>query len=435
MTLKIKYMLNITLILIISGAFFPEETKASDQRMYQQAKNRYYSVKRSDSRVRRLDRWESAASRLYQVLIESPNGAYAPRAAFLLANLYEHIYKKRDYNNSLERSIYYYNYVADLHRSSSLADDSLMNLGKIYKDLLDDDAKARTFFLQIIDRYPRGDMAPGARSELSPRRIVIKKVPQQTSELQPELQRLSLFKQADKAENLTITVSKQAKSIPLIMLDPGHGGEELGAIGIKGVLEKEVVLNIAEELEDFLVQRMRARVELTRRRDVNIELADRTRMANDHNAAIFISIHANASQTKNARGIETYYLDNTDDKSSLKLARRENQGGAVGGGDLSFMLSDLIQNAKLDDSIALSHYLNNSMFRKLSENYGGIKNLGVKRAPFYVLVGAHMPCSLVEVSFIDHILEGKRLITPQYQALIAKALFEGIRNYFMTTMG
>ena len=197
-----------------------------------------------------------------------------------------------------------------------------------------------------------------------------------------------------------------------------------------------MVLQISLYLDQLIRERLRARTVLTRSTDVFIPLADRTRIANDKNADLFISIHANASEYKTASGVETYYLDNTNDKSSLRLAERENTSLEFGKGagkdiDVSFMLSDLIQSAKLDDSISLAHELQQSLYTTLARYYHEVDNLGVKKAPFYVLVGAHMPCVLVEVSFIDHPLEGRRLTDKRYQRLIALSLYQGVRKFFV----
>lgn len=219
---------------------------------------------------------------------------------------------------------------------------------------------------------------------------------------------------------------------PVIVIDPGHGGVEEGAKGVTGALEKDVVLNISLELEKLLKAKSKITPVLTRKTDLDISLAERTKIANSNKADLFISIHANASVTKKLSGAEIYYLDNTDDHASLKLAARENASFAKGNqSDLDFILSDLIQTGKLDESISLAHYLQNSLVQTVRKAYPELKDLGVKKAPFYVLVGAHMPCVLVEVSFIDHKKEGKLLADPKYQKLIAAALYEGVIKFIV----
>jgi len=222
-----------------------------------------------------------------------------------------------------------------------------------------------------------------------------------------------------------------SSKLPLIVIDPGHGGEDIGARGPDGLLEKNVTLNIAKDIEELIKERKWSRVILTRTEDKGLSLKERTEFANKNNADLFVSIHTNASEYKTFTGGETYYLDNTDDLSSLRLANRENFAGEMAqASDLNFIVSDLIQNAKLDDSIKLTHKIHLSMVKTLQTYYEGVKDLGVKKAPFYVLVGAHMPCVLVEVSFIDHPSEGRRLGERRYQRLIAQAVYDGLKEYF-----
>lgn len=242
-----------------------------------------------------------------------------------------------------------------------------------------------------------------------------------------------LFGHVAAAENTgrSVYVRPTEKSAPLIVIDPGHGGmDDLGGIGVGGIFEKDVALQISFYLEEFLQARLRAKTLLTRRTDIGMELERRTQFANDNQADLFISIHTNASPRRNAVGMETYYLDNTNDKASLRLAERENQGLRFPGTDLGFILSDLIQNAKLDESITLAHHIQNALVRTVGAVHSDVRDLGVKKAPFYVLVGAHMPCVLVETSFIDHPVEGRRLGERRYQRLLAEALFRGVKRYY-----
>ena len=225
-----------------------------------------------------------------------------------------------------------------------------------------------------------------------------------------------------------------AKKVPpvgirKIVLDPGHGGKDTGAIGIGGLTEKEIVLSLAKKLARKLTKEMGVEVVLTRKDDSFIHLPDRTAIANAENADLFISLHTNASPHRHARGIETYYLDNTDDEASLRLAARENGISRKNVSDIQFILSDLIQNYKLEDSIGLAHHLQSSLVSHMEQRYGGMKDLGVKKAGFYVLVGAKMPSVLVEILFITHSIEGRQLGKSAYQDAIVDALYQGIKKY------
>ena len=229
------------------------------------------------------------------------------------------------------------------------------------------------------------------------------------------------------AESGTVFLKK-----PIIVIDPGHGGEETGAKGVDQVFEKNITLNIAKDIEDLFKEDPWGKVLLTRSSDIKITLQERANFANQNKADAFISIHTNASEYHTASGIETYYLDNTDDAAAMRLANRENLVNIeTPSSDLNFIVSDLIQTAKMGDSIGLANELHQTIVSKLGSYYDGVKDLGVKKAPFYVLVGAHMPCVLLEVSFIDHPTEGNRLVDRRYQRLIASAVFEGLKKYFI----
>lgn len=217
---------------------------------------------------------------------------------------------------------------------------------------------------------------------------------------------------------------------PVIVLDPGHGGSDAGAVGPSGDKEKEITLDIARKVKTLLEKRYNYRVSLTREGDDFVPLARRTSYANKKNAVAFVSLHINASAAHDADGLEVYYLDNTNDEASRRLAEREN-GVAHGESldDLSFMLSDLIQTGKLEDSIALSRSVEGTIKTRVVKNYRDLRSLGVKKGPFFVLVGAHMPCSLVEMFFIDSPNDAKRLRQEQFRAALAVGIADGIRSF------
>lgn len=214
-----------------------------------------------------------------------------------------------------------------------------------------------------------------------------------------------------------------------IVLDPGHGGNDPGAIGINGIAEKDVVLRVAKKLAQKLRKEMGVEVVLTRRDDTFIPLPDRTAIANAEGADLFISLHVNASVDAAAKGIETYYLDNTTDEAALRLAARENGVSRNNITDLQFILSDLTQSGKLEESITLASRLQASMVSLVGQKYGEVKDLGVKKAQFFVLVGAKMPSVLVEMSFITNKFEGRALGQSRYQDALVESLYEGIKKY------
>jgi N-acetylmuramoyl-L-alanine amidase len=238
----------------------------------------------------------------------------------------------------------------------------------------------------------------------------------------------------DKSKKRTATLPEKGKALPVsgirkIVLDPGHGGKDPGAIGVGGIAEKDIVLAIAKKLERKLKQEMGVEVVLTRRDDRFIPLEDRTAIANAEGADLFVSLHMNASPNGEAKGLETYYLDNTNDEASLRLAARENGTSRRNVSDLQFILSDMTQNMKLEDSITLAHHLQHSLIDGMSTRLADVKDLGVKKALFYVLVGARMPSVLVEMFFITNKTEGRAMSQETYQNAVVDALYDGILKY------
>ena len=219
-----------------------------------------------------------------------------------------------------------------------------------------------------------------------------------------------------------------------VMIDPGHGGRDPGAVGVGGLKEKTVVLDVSRTLGRKLEARLPVEVLFTRTSDVFVPLSERTARANAANVDLFLSIHANASENAHAQGVETYYLNNTNDRATIRLARMENGLGpmqAVLHEDptLSLLLSDMVQNQKVDGSIALANAIQTSIIPQVSRRHRQVRNLGVKKGPFYVLVGAHMPCVLVEVSFLTHRVQGRLLRSAEYREAIAEGIFQGVAQF------
>ena len=216
-----------------------------------------------------------------------------------------------------------------------------------------------------------------------------------------------------------------------IVLDPGHGGSDPGAQGY--AVEKEVTLAIARNLAGLLHERLGADVVLTRARDTTLPLAARTARANAEGADLFVSIHANASPSRRLHGVETYYLNNTNDRASIRLAAMENGLDLITharrGADLRYILSDLVQVGKMEESVALATAVQRGLVAHLAARYPGVADLGVKRGPFYVLVGAYMPCVLVETSFLTHPGEGRRLASAGYRLAVAEGIYQGIERF------
>ena len=214
-----------------------------------------------------------------------------------------------------------------------------------------------------------------------------------------------------------------------IVVDAGHGGHDPGASGAGGTKEKDVVLQIALKLAQKLRDELGLDVVLTRSTDVFLELQERTAIANQIGADLFVSIHANASLNRASAGIETYYLNLAKTEKAAQLAAKENGTTLEKVSLLQAVLFDLMANYKLNDSAHLADDVQKAVYRRVSGQYPGVKNLGVKQGPFYVLVGATMPSILVETAFVSNEREEERLKDPQYQDTTAEGVMEGIKAY------
>lgn len=218
-----------------------------------------------------------------------------------------------------------------------------------------------------------------------------------------------------------------------IVIDPGHGGHDPGAIGPNGLFEKDVVLDIALKLKKILMKDENNEVFLTRETDIFVPLEERTAFANKKNADLFISIHANASFRRQAKGVETYLLNWTDDEEAMRVAARENAISFKKMKEIhkqmdiiQVITNDLLRQNKRDESVKLANYIQRSIIDTLNNSY----DLGVKQALFYVLFGAKMPSVLVEVSFISNPEEESLLSKESYRTQIADAIAKGINTYF-----
>jgi N-acetylmuramoyl-L-alanine amidase len=215
-----------------------------------------------------------------------------------------------------------------------------------------------------------------------------------------------------------------------VMIDPGHGGKDPGAIGPTGLREKDVVLSIGRMVRDKLARSEDYEVRMTRDRDVFLPLEERTAMANRSRADIFVSLHINASRNRRANGISTYVLSRgASNREDLELAARENGVPVAKLKGVKFIIDDMFTGARKNESLRLAKTVNDAIYRNISTRYRGHQNLGLKQAPFFVLVGARMTAVLVESSFISNAQEETHLRDPAYLERIADGVVEAVRYY------
>ena len=214
-----------------------------------------------------------------------------------------------------------------------------------------------------------------------------------------------------------------------IVVDAGHGGHDTGTIGPNGLQEKDLVLDVALRLGKLLEDKLGAQVVYTRDDDTFIPLETRTAIANKEQADLFISIHANSSSDQSARGVETYYLNFTSSRDALDVAARENAVSEKSIHELQDLVKKIALKEKIEESREFAADVQKSLYTGLNTRNPGLRNRGVKKAPFIVLIGANMPSILAEISFVSNPHDEKKLKTNDYRQRIAESLYKGVANY------
>jgi N-acetylmuramoyl-L-alanine amidase len=214
-----------------------------------------------------------------------------------------------------------------------------------------------------------------------------------------------------------------------IVIDPGHGGHDTGTIGLHGLEEKDLVLDVSLRLGKLLEQRLGANVLYTRDDDTFVPLEARTAIANQAQADLFISVHANSSQNPESRGVETYYLNFTTSSDALEVAARENAVSDQSIHQLQELVKTIALQEKVEESREFAADVQHALYTGLATRTPAIHNRGVKKAPFVVLIGAKMPSVLAEISFVSNPQDERKLRSPAYRQRIAQALYRGIARY------
>jgi N-acetylmuramoyl-L-alanine amidase len=231
------------------------------------------------------------------------------------------------------------------------------------------------------------------------------------------------------ADGQTSMMRALGLKIGRIVIDAGHGGHDSGTLGAGGIEEKDVVLDVALRLGKLLHDRLGAEVVYTRADDTFIPLETRTAIANKAQADLFISVHANSSQDPSARGVEVYYLNFTSDPDAMSVASRENAVSTQSVHELSDLVKKIALKDKIDESKELATDVDESLYAGIERGNAGLKNRGVKKAPFVVLIGANMPSILAEISFVTNPDDAAKLETPVYRERVAESIYNGVAQY------
>ena len=299
--------------------------------------------------------------------------------------------------------------------------------------------------IQVTQSHPKGVHITLALQAIQDYRIAVQSAPHRvTVELLDTVTTVPPNARTPKKGTLRVSPAEpaaqaerlpRAHRMPIICIDPGHGGHDPGALGPTGLEEKTVVLQVAKELRQLIQQEMpQYRVVLTRDQDIFVPLAERARMANEQQAHMFISIHANSSPYREASGIETWYLSFAASARAKKIAARENMMSEQQLSTLQLILRDLHETDRINQSAALAQSMQSALAEHMAAHYPGVIPRGVEGAPFAVLHRTTMPSVLVETAFISNPQEEARLHTTPYQRALAKGMLRGLQQFLQTTI-
>jgi N-acetylmuramoyl-L-alanine amidase len=275
-------------------------------------------------------------------------------------------------------------------------------------------------FRLVVDIYPRS--SAGGAPQAPPEKTVAP-----PAKAQPPVKRQ--VDPNDPAFSGTSMARQLGLGVRTIVIDPGHGGPRPGTISKSGLQEKDVNLGIALALKKLLEEKAGLEVVLTRESDVDVPLEDRTVIANQKRADLFISIHSNAHRDRKRGGVETFFLNVNPDPSVIELAAAENATSTKNIGEMRSILEKIVNNSKIKESLALAQDIQKNLVKSLARDLPGIQDLGVKGGPFWVLIGGEMPSVLVEVSHLSNAKEEAKLKTQKYRELAAQGIYDGIMEY------
>ena len=287
------------------------------------------------------------------------------------------------------------------------------------------DADSRISTVQTGDKNAGGmDSSPAAKNSRS--KML------NASKGKPDLPQPPAAPQPTHDGQATLTRALGLK-IGRLVIDPGHGGHDTGTIGPTGLMEKDLCLDVALRLGKIIAQRLPgADVVYTRSDDTFIPLEERTNLANQSKADLFISIHANSSHNQAARGIETYYLNLKGSPEAMEVAARENASSQEGVHDLEDLVKKIARNEKIDESREFAEDIQDSLAKRIQKSARTVRDRGVRKAPFVVLIGADMPSILTEISFLSNPSDEQLLKKPEYRQRVAEGLYQGIVSYLQS---
>lgn len=399
----------------------------ADDAQYAIASSWMWSIKTGDTEA------PQQAIEAFQKLVRSyPNSRYVSRAHYGLGRCYAYI--GDDY-----QAITQYQIVESRYADSEVSDRAQLELARVYvrQGYL---TRAETLYANLIGSSADRTIVVAATQELRPLQTQPFKIQRKPRGSTPEREVHAQTQSKPQPERATPIPETKKPLVPealtrefgltakTIVIDPGHGGKDPGALGRGALKEKYIVLSISEKLREVLTRKGYT-VLMTRDTNRYIPLKERTAFATQHKADLFLSIHANGSENSKAEGIETYYLSVTNtDKAAADIAARENADSGYSIQELEALLKGIIQESKSEDSKRLARHIQQALVQAT-----GAVDRGVKHARFVVLIGTNVPAILIETGFVSNPAEGRKLTTSAYQHKIATAIAQGIETFLGKT--
>jgi len=359
------------------------------------------SLRNTDIQYERDTDWRRLAERFQKTFETIPPGDSKSRAAFYYAVVQREIGERTEDDKKIRTAAKLFEDMSRTDSGHPLADDALHSAYIIYRDVLQEPDVVERIRSEFVDRFPRSELV-----------FMLDSLPSEQSQ-----------EDASRDEEIS--------ERPLIFIDPGHGGEDEGAVGVAGIREKDLVLTLAKGVEKELLKTGCCRVALSRESDAFIPLFERTALANRLGAKLFVSLHVNAHEENaaRARGFEVYYVSNESNPKAIELVSRENrQMHDSKGVGMETFLSELYWRGAIKISQPFANRMYATLEKKLPQELDGMKIVGrgVHAAPFFVLFGAEMPAILLELFFATHPDDAFLLSMPKFRHQVIKAIVTGI---------
>ncbi|MBO4318072.1 MAG: N-acetylmuramoyl-L-alanine amidase [Mailhella sp.] len=417
---------------------------AADPDQYLKAKAAYEDLLKDKKRSAMRDNWEKIHDEFQKAYRANPKWPNRPAALFHAAKALEQLAVRSGGGQDARKAIQAYLDLPARHKSSALADDALYRAAEVYWSRLGDKRSAVKMLERLASEYPQGDFMEKAAvlgrnlgADIKSAAKGVKDEGKGKSDVRPGKTRQDTAgggkllgpAKGYNGVNPPINVAEQfGLKVKTIVLDAGHGGNDPGTQN-NGIVEKIVTLDMVKRTAAYL-RKAGYTVLLTRENDKYISLPERGRFAGRHKADLFVSLHVNANSKPNINGLETYYLNFTENRGIIDLAARENALLDKSLGQMNKILTEMLLTAKVQESRQLAKSIQNAMLAGLKKaGFKNVGNGGVKGAPFYVLIASSMPAVLVEIGYCTNQNEAKRVADANYREVLAASVASGIADY------